>query len=331
MRRLGAALQQAEKERAAALRTASRDLELIAAVPPAQQPAAAADRRASSSGSPPFGAANRYSASPGFPHQPPAASYAAPGHTAQLPAQHRWSSHQAEPAAATSFAWASGGPQATLDPRASPQQQPCAAGPPSWQRQQRQQHVWQEAAEQREEAGYLAGGGSQYGGAPSERYGRYAAATADSDAGSVAGYGAAAHRPPTAQQWAWEDQGGSGDRRSGAATPPCQPQRQQTQGASAEALAGQLGGLTLHTPTASASSPFATDDTLQARRGKLLQSRRLCAHPALHAPPLEQAYAATRAHHGRPSHSLCSRLLPPAPIRRTCWRARRPWRTPCWR
>lgn len=280
MRHLGAALQQAAKEQAAALRSHSRDLELIAAVPP-QQPqqtaAAPASGRASSNSGSPAGGFDRYGYAPlPLPYGQPPAAYGA-----QSPVPQRYTSYYAEAggAAPASFDWASA-QQAELDPRASLLLAPYGAPLLTAQAAQQQQYAWQDPAVSQDVRASYAHQSSSRG--AFQRHNQWtpaagvrsAPSVAGSDACSLTGYGGiAAPRALPLPQQAWEGRSDGGFAGTGVSTPYQQQQQQQKQGMD-EALTGRLRALALHTPISSNTSPFGTDDTLQVlgvvRVGKAL-------------------------------------------------------------
>lgn len=229
VQRLDAAVQQARKEQAAALRNGSRDAELIAAAPP--------QRTSSSGGAVPGTFADGYGG-PAYPPQPvagpaysqPPASFAGGFGSYAAPAAFDWQASSRPP---TSYApsYASGPP------------------PPI-------QHYQQEE-------GFS--GRASYAGGPSGAHPTFQRCTPPaagpasmaaqgrySDAGSDACSSYGGYRP--------------GPTRAPASSPP-PPSWQRAQqdisaGTPVAALAGRIGTMGLHTP-ASSSSPFATEDTLQ--------------------------------------------------------------------
>lgn len=235
VQRLEAAVQQARKEQAAALRSGSRDLELIAAASP---------QRTSSE-------AGRYGGPAYAPHPAAGAAYG----QSQPPVGYAGSfSSYAAPEA---FEW-----QATGRPAGSYAPSHISGAPPPSQQQHEQQAGFGSVR-----ASYAGGPGSAHP-AFLQRYSQpatsptsmgaaqvhYAPSEAGSDAcSSYGGFSAGAARGPASsplpQAWQRAAQEGS------AGTP-------------VEALAGRLGSMGLHTP-ASSSSPFATEDTLQVGRVSL--------------------------------------------------------------
>lgn len=274
MRRLEAALQQARKEQAAALRGHGAELDLIAAAPPQQRSAAMPPPVQPAppgawTGAMPGGERNA-STSPAYREPPPAASQhqhpAAPyaTHAAAPHDAFAWTTSAAAPSPpASSYAPSESrgqqGWQAAPDfPHGRRPQQPYGAHPPTGQQ-------WRSDADPR--ASYAA---------PSP--------------GSSPGSGAFSHGGPTSGPappsgtplQPWQQAAADGGRGGRGAAPSLSPYEWHDAGDAEPALASQFGGLGLRgatpprlpTPSFSAS-PFGTEDTLQVD-GRLGASQLRC-------------------------------------------------------